>query len=349
MRRFLPTQTLRLVLMCSSALAVVWSMTEPAACQDVPIITGGVAYLGGTTKGSTSFTPTIMPVVALPITNHFLFESRGSLVEIITPGTNGRSERTRLNRTLTYMQMNYLANRHMTFVAGKFLTPFNTYNERLAVIWIGNFQSGPLTIPIGILGSAATGGQVRGSMFANDKVNVDYSAFVSANVTAPQFGSSRATGGRFEAYFPSSRFEVGTSYVHMFEGKHQNASGFHVWWNPEGGPFFLRSEYSHSTHSQGYWIESSYRLSQLGGADSPIGRLMPAFRMQQTFRNSPDSTDGLPSVDTKMADFGLDYFLPHEIRIDTSYSRVFASNGNGNVWKTGVIYRFLFPTWRGKK
>ena len=348
MRRFLLSQTLRLTLTCTFASVVFLSMAQFAAGQDTPIITGGVAYLGGTTKGTTVFTPTIMPVIALPITNHFLFESRSSLVEAITPGTGGKSERTKLNRNIIYLQMDYLANSHMTFVAGKFLTPFNTYNERLAIIWINNFQTAPLSFPIGNIGTAGTGGEVRGSVFANDKVNIDYTAFVSGNVTAPQFGANRATGGRFEAYLPSGRFEIGTSYVHMFEGAHRDASGFHVWWQPAGGPLYIRSEYSHSTHSQGYWVETSYRLSQFGGQDSPMGRLQPVFRMQQTFRNSPDATDGLPSANTQMADFGLDYFLPHEVRINTSYSREFSSTGNGNVWKTGVIYRFLIPTWRGK-
>jgi hypothetical protein len=65
------------------------------------------------------------------------------------------------------------------------------------------------------------------------------------------------------------------------------------------------------------------------------------------WRSSPSM--GLPSVDTQRADFGLDYFLPHNTRINTSYSRQFASTGNGNIWKTGLIYRFMFPAWPGGK
>jgi len=44
----------------------------------------------------------------------------------------------------------------------------------------------------------------------------------------------------------------------------------------------------------------------------------------------------------------LDYNLPHNTRILTSYSRQFSSAGNENIWETGVVYRFLFPTWKGK-
>jgi hypothetical protein len=70
--------------------------------------------------------------------------------------------------------------------------------------------------------------------------------------------------------------------------------------------------------------------------------------MQQTFRTRPDPNDGLPSVNTQRADFGLDYHLPHEMRINTSYSRQFSSNKDVNIWETGIIYRFLFPTWKSK-
>jgi hypothetical protein len=55
-------------------------------------------------------------------------------------------------------------------------------------------------------------------------------------------------------------------------------------------------------------------------------------------------------VNSQRADFGLDYNLPHETRILFSYSHL-ASNsfaGNDNIWETGIVYRFLFPTWKGK-
>jgi hypothetical protein len=70
--------------------------------------------------------------------------------------------------------------------------------------------------------------------------------------------------------------------------------------------------------------------------------------MQQTFRFRPDPNDGLPTLNTQEADFGLDYHLPHEVRINTSYARQFSSSGNVNIWETALIYRFLFPTWKAK-
>jgi hypothetical protein len=274
-----------------------------------------------------------MPLVAFPITHRFLFENRDSFLESVNPRLGGQSDQTKLHENVTYMQMDYFATSHVTVVAGKFLTPFNTYNERLGPIWIGNFQDGPLSFPIGNNGSTGTGGELRGSLYSSSKMNIDYAGYVSANVGGKQFTSSRGAGGRAGVHFPALRLEIGGSYGHMFEGTHRDASGFYVWWQPGGGPVSIKSEYAHGVHSQGYWIETGYRLFQFKRPDSVIGRLEPLFRIQQTFRNSPDVTDG----------------LPHEVRINTSYSRVFSSTGNGNIWKTGLIYRFLFPAWPGKR
>ena len=70
--------------------------------------------------------------------------------------------------------------------------------------------------------------------------------------------------------------------------------------------------------------------------------------MQQTFRMNNLRSDGVPSVNTQRADFGLDYNFPHEVRILTSYARQFSAARDVNVWETGIVYRFLFPTWKGK-
>ena len=102
------------------------------------------------------------------------------------------------------------------------------------------------------------------------------------------------------------------------------------------------------SHAQGYWIEADYRTQAFGGLDSFIGRFEPLFRMQQTFRRDTVASDGLPLVNTQRADFGLDYNLPHNTRILTSYSRQFSSARDINIWETGIVYRFLFPAWKGK-
>jgi hypothetical protein len=330
------------------ALLAAFAAMHSAPAQETPLISGSLAFLQGTTEGETSYLPAFMPVGVVPVKQQLVFETRALFAESITPRTD-KSYKTRLAKNVNYLQADYLANAHLTLVAGKFLTPFATYNERLSPIWIGNFQDAPLIVTLGINGAAGVGGEARGSLFANNAVAVDYAAFFQANVNNSQFTSSRATGGRINFYFPPSGFELGASYDHMFEGLHPDTSGVHMWWEPHNMPLTVRSEFAHDTNSEGYWIETGSRLARINGENSWIGRLEPLFRMQQTFRIHPDSTDGLPAVNTQRADFGLDYYLPHEIRIITSYTRQFSASGNGNIWKTELVYRFLTPAWPGRK
>jgi hypothetical protein len=321
-----------------------------AAAQDAPLISGGVGFFTITNGGNTTYLPVLSPLLAAPIGQHFLAESRATLIESYFLKGNGQPGYTSapfLN--LTYLQGDYLVSPHLTIVGGEFLTPFGTYNERLSPIWISNFVDGPLILPLGTMGTdSSVGGMVRGSAVSTAKYSIDYAAYYSATSTNQQFNAERASGGRGSIYFPASGLEVGGSYGRLLQGAHQNFAGFHVWWEPIDSPFKLRSEYAHGEHSQGYWIETDYRLSHFGGADSALGRLEPVFRMQQTYRNSLDSSDGLPARDTQRADLGLDYHFAHEVTIKSSYSRQFSSTGNRNVWETGIVYRFLFPTWKGK-
>ena len=230
-----------------------------------------------------------------------------------------------------------------------FLTPFGTYNERLTQIWIQTLADLPLIYGIGTMNTGSgVGGMLRGSAVSTQRFSLSYAAYYSANSTNQYFGAERSSGGQGKVYFPATGLEIGASYGRSLSGTHENFVGTHLWWEPIDSPFRFRSEYGHAPNSQGYWFETDYRLSHFGGSESPLGRLEPIFRMQQTFREKPDSNDGLPSVNTQRADFGLDYHLPHEVRINTSYSRQFSSNGNVNIWETSIVYRFLFPTWKGK-
>lgn len=318
--------------------------------QDTPLISGGGGFITSTNGGNTTYIPIIEPVLAAPLGEHVLVESRAALLESFSPKGNGQSGYGHDSFLgLTFLQMDYLASRHATLVAGYFLTPFGTYNERLTPIWISNFEGGPLIFPLGIMNSGSSvGGMLRGSAFSNQHVSFDYAAYFSANSTNEQFASSRSSGGRGEFYFPEARLEIGTSYGRLLQDHHQNYEGVHLWWEPSNIPLKFRSEYAHGSHSSGYWMESEFRLTRPEDTHSFAAGFAPVVRWQQTFRASPDSGDGLPSADTNRIDFGLDYHLSHEVRINSSYSRQFSSTGNRNIWATGIFYRFLFPTWRGK-
>ena len=190
---------------------------------------------------------------------------------------------------------------------------------------------------------------MRGNAIQRDKFSIDYSYFYSARSANEQFSAHRGTGGSANLYLPEQRLELGFSYDRLLQGTQENFYGAHAWWEPRDTGFRLRSEFARGQHAQGYWIEADYRMKAFGGFDSVVGRLEPVFRMQQTFRRDTVASDGLPPVNTQRADFGLDYNLPHNTRILSSYARQFSATGNHNVWETGIVYRFLFPTWKGKQ
>jgi hypothetical protein len=331
------------------ACAVVTALQ--AVAQDIPLISGGGGFQTSTTKGGkTSYIPTIQPLMAAPLGQHLLVESRATLFEDFFPRSGAQSGYNHLHFTaLAYLQLDYVANSHLTVVAGEYLTPFGTYNERLTPIWIGNLQDVPLIFNLGVGTGSSVGGQVRGSVVSTHRFSVAYAAYYSAGSANQNFHSDHLWGGRTSIYLPEQRLELGASYTRMPNGVPTNNIGTHAWWEPGNSSFKLRSEYAHSSHSQGYWLETDYRLARFGGEDTPLGRLEPLFRWQQASRNSPDSKDGLPSADTERVDFGLDYHLPHEMRINTSYSRQFSITGNSNIWETGIVYHFLFPVWKGKE
>lgn len=325
-------------------------MSPHAPAQDTPLLSGGIAYLTDTNGGNTSYSPLIEPLIAAPIGPRLLVESRAALLETFAPNGNGQPGYDHSHFIgLTYLQGDYMASSHLNVIAGSFLLPFGTYNERLSPVWIGNFQDGPLVASLGLMSTGTgVGGQLRGSAISRDAFSLDYAGYFSARSGNEQFSSERSSGGRADLYLHEQHLEIGASYNRLLQGTQENFYGTHVWWEPANTAFRLRSEFARGHHAQGYWIEADYRTRAFGGPDSFAGRFEPLLRIQQTFRRDTIVSDGLPLVNTQRADFGLDYNLPHNTRILTSYSRQFSSAGNHNIWETGIVYRFLFPTWKGK-
>ncbi len=332
-------------------LAVLFlAVSRAGAAQDTPLISGGGGFFTSTNGGNTTYLPLIEPLIDVPVGQKWLFESRAALAQSFFPRGGGQTGYDHSYFAgLTYLQGDYLATPHLTVVGGSFLLPFGTYNERLSPVWIGNFQDGPLIANLGLMSTGTgVGGQVRGNAIARHSYSIDYKAYFSARSGNQQFNSQRSSGGQASLYLPEKRLEVGLSYNRLLQGTHENFYGAHVWWEPANTAFRLRSEFARGHHAQGYWVEADYRTQAFGGLNSWVGRIEPVFRIQQTFRRDTLFSDGLPLVNTQRADFGLDYNLPHSIRILTSYARQFSSQGDRNIWETGVVYRFLFPAWKGK-
>lgn len=332
------------------AVVIVLAMicaAQRGSTQDTPLLSGGVGFFTSTNGGKTNYQPVIEPLLAAPIGTHFLIESRAALAETFSPSGHGYHHSHFI--ALTYLEGDYFATPHITVVGGSFLLPFNVYNERLSPIWIGNFQDLPLVTSLGLMDTdVGLGGMLRGSAISTSKYSISYAAWFSARSANEQFPSERSSGGRLSVYFPGSGVEAGLSYDNRLQRLGEHFYGAFLWWEPANTGFRLRSEFARGFHAQGYWAEADYRTHAFGGIDSWIGRFQPAFRMQQSFRRDTIASDGLPLTNTQRADFALDYNLPHNTRILTSYSRQFSSSGNVNIWETGIVYRFLFPTWKGK-
>jgi hypothetical protein len=339
----------RAVRLIAFATTILCAAREGVA-QETPLLSGGVGFFTSTNGGNTTYLPIIEPLIAAPVGQHLLIESRAALLETFAPRGNGQSGYDHSYFAgLTYLQGDFIVAPRITVVAGSFLLPFGTYNERLSPIWISNFQDGPLISALGAMSTGTgVGGMLRGSAISRRKYSVDYATYFSARSGNQQFNSERSSGGRASLYLPDQRLEIGLSYNRLLQDTHENFYGAHVWWEPKDSAFRLRSEFARGHHAQGYWIEADYRTQAFGGLDSWVGRFEPIFRMQQTFRRDTIVSDGLPSENTQRADLGLDYNLPHNTRILTSYARQFSSAGNRNVWETGIVYRFLFPAWKGK-
>lgn len=330
-----------------AAFVLLLGAVRPGAAQDTPLISGGVGFFSSTTGGNTDYLPIVEPLIAAPIGKNLLIESRAALLESFSPGATGYSHTHFVG--LTYLQGDFTAAPHVGVVAGSFLLPFGTFNERLSPIWINNFQDGPLIQSLGLISTGlGVGGQLRGSIVSRPKYSINYATWFSATSTNEYFEADRSSGGRVSFYLPERRVEFGGSYDRSLHGTHENFSGLHLWWEPPSTAFRLRSEWARGAHAHGYWIEADYRTLAHGGLDSWIGRFEPVFRMQQTFRIDQTASDSVPMANTQRVDFGFDYNLPHDTRIVTSYSRQFSSAGNVNIWETGIVYRMLFPAWKGK-
>ncbi len=329
----------------------VLSIAPHVTAQNTPLLSGGVGFFTTTNGGNTTYQPIIEPLLVAPIGPRVLVESRATLTESFSPKPDSQGGGYDHSHfiALTYLQADYVASSHFTIIAGSFLLPFGSFNERLSPLWINNFQDGPIVSVLGLLSTGSgLGAQLRGSAISRRQFSIDYATYYCARSGNEQLNSERSLGARGNLYLPVQRLELGLSYNRRLQETHENFYSAHLWWEPKDTGLRLRTEFDRGHHAQGYWLDADYRLQVFVGPDTFIGRFEPVFRMQQTFRRDTIVSDSLPLVNTQRADFGLDYNLPHNTRILSSYSRQFSANGNRNIWETGIVYRFLFPAWKGK-
>jgi len=313
--------------------------------RPVPVLTGNAGFFTNVTSGKDELVPSINPVILLPLGDRWLIESRAEFKGAFQRPDGGGSYGGKVEQEVDYLQVDYIANRYVTVTAGRFLTPFGIYNERLYPIWIRSLQPTPLIFPLGT--GSSDGAMVRGGFSVNPKVDLNYATYFSTLSTVNKFESDRTAGGRLGFFLPGPRIEAGASWQKELQHERSNAFGFHFAWQPTALPLNLRSEYARSHDGSGYWFEAAYRLSQVPFWQKALRRTEVVGRAQQLFAGEISEKEaeeyGLPYVNTRQGDFGLNYYLRDGLKAAASYSRRFNSDGNMNLWTVGIAYRFAFP------
>ncbi|HEU5402086.1 MAG TPA: hypothetical protein VFU86_12060 [Terriglobales bacterium] len=314
----------------------------------VPIISGGAGFISTTDGGQNFFQPVVAPVVVVPMGSRLSLETRFDLREFIAKDVNGNYDATGFT-AIQYLQLDYQVAPQVTLSAGRFLSPFNMYSERMSAVWIHNFQEAPLIFPIGTRTSGSSNGaMLRGAAISRSNWEINYTAYFSADSTVEKFESGRTAGGRAGVFFAKPRLEIGASYQRFLQDQHYNATGAYLSWEPPQVPVEIRSEYAHSPAGHGYWVEGAFRFVNAPVSSSLLARLEPVVRMQQFWRTAFLTGDLLPGGDARQADVGLNYYLPRNVRLNASYGRFLNSVGaDRNDWNVAVTYRFLFPLFPG--
>jgi hypothetical protein len=322
---------------------------QTPADKPVPILSGSVGTFSFVTAGQNVINSQVNPVLLLPLGDRWLIESRAEFEGEFQRPPGGGPYGGFVDKHVDYAQLDYIANPFLTVTVGRFLTPFGIFNERLYPVWIRTLQPDPLILPIRT--ASSDGAMFRGGFPVNTGANMNYALYVSTTtIGIESVDAERHVGGRMGFFLPGARLEVGGSFQRTLQEDRKNAFGFHLGWQPPKVPLNLRAEYARAYEGSGYWIEGAYRLSQARFWQKAMRRAELVARAQQFFVGAiePDeeSEYELPSVNTREADFGVNYFLHDGLKAIFSYGRQFSSAGDFNQWSFGLAYRFLVPLGR---
>lgn len=327
--------------------------TSPA-----PVVTGFTGIAGSAETGQRNITPAFAPIILVPAGERFLFEGEFEL-EGVYQSRSGESWTKEWETALEYAQLDWFVNRSVTFVGGRFLTPFGIYNERLHSGWIRNLPDQPIVAGMEL--SSSTGAMVRGGVPIGRRIDLSYIGFASAPSERTGFEAAKATGGRGSVFLPIHRLEVGGSFQRQFEddGSRDNQYGLDMTWQASVVPLDVRAEYvRNAERGSGYWAEGAYRLRRVPFARALMRNSQVVFRAEQFFVPGTAEMDeieaegeeaeaghggALPDEDTQRFTAGWNYWITPAVRVSASYGRSVSTERTANVWSLGLTYRFAEP------
>ena len=183
-----------IVLVC--AVPTAWARTSETD-RPVPILTGNAGFFTNVSGGQTELVPEVNPVLLVPLGDHWLIESRAEFEGDFQRSDGGGPYGGMVNKEVNYLQADYIANRYLTVTAGRFLTPFGIYNERLYPIWIRSLPEEPLIFPIAT--GSSDGVMLRGGFSLNSRINLNYATYFStlSTVNKLTFGPHSRRPRRF--------------------------------------------------------------------------------------------------------------------------------------------------------
>ena len=310
----------------------------------VPIFSAGIGFVPTIESGQTSINSVVAPVILVPLGEKWLVETRATF--------EGDFERQNgsfvgpVEKQVDYLELDYLANKYLTVTAGRFLTPFGIYNERLYPVWVRNLQTEPLILPAEE--SSSNGLMFRGGFAVSKNAVLNYAAYFSALTTNQFLYADRQYGSRMGIFLPQQRVEVGFSFQHKLIDEHANLYGIHFIWQPRQLPLDIRTEFTDSNKGSGYWIEPAFKLTPIRTWHALTSKTQIVGRFQQFFvKGVPEPGSDLPPVNAKRAELGLNYYIMDGLRLTSSTGRQFSGDGNHNIWTFGMTYRFAFPLGLG--
>lgn len=134
------------------------------------VLTGNASATFSTINNNGSnFDATFYPIFLWHLTDNLMFEGE------IEFELDGNSTST----SLEYAAIDWTINDNMTLVAGKFLSPMNTFVERYVPKWINKLPDTPLTVYDGILPESNVGVELRGVLPLGQEARLNYAAYVS--------------------------------------------------------------------------------------------------------------------------------------------------------------------------
>jgi hypothetical protein len=310
--------------------------------KPIPVLSGGAAFVPTWEGNNPTLVSIVSPVLLVPIRSNLMFESRAEFEGDFVRRNGDSGDFTgAIDKSLEHAEFDYLANKYLTVTAGRFLTPFNIFNERLYPNWIRNTQSDPLIFPLGT--GSDNGLMLRGGVAVEKNVVVNYAVYFSALSTIDHLESERHAGVRAGVFLPRRRLEIGASAQRQLQDNRTNRFGTYLEWQPARVPFDLRAEGAYSREEgNGLWVEGAYRFRSAQA--SVLRRTQLVVRTQVFYTGTiPGLNSDLPGMDTKRTEAGVNYYLNDGWKALASYGRTFTAVGNSSIWTVGMTYRFVIP------